>query len=146
MSELQIKNRSEERRSLSLLFSTICVTTEESSFSCHFGGWYMYTNCMYTLSPKSCEGSLLFCITLEGCYSVSNGHAAFKPVIKLVLFSKTLVGCQSVSNGHAAFKLVQFASFSKLYTVAHVPDQKETPELSKSCSRHFGKMFIKKLF
>ena len=48
---------------------------------------------------------------------MSNDHAAFK----LVLFSKTLEGCYSVSNGHAAFKLgSQIAS--KLYTVALASD------------------------
>ena len=48
--------------------------------------------------------------TLEGCYSVSNGRAAFKLVFKLVLFSKTLEGCYSVSNVHTAFTPDQFIS------------------------------------
>ena len=59
---------------------------------------------------------VLFRQTLEGCYSVTNGHAAFKLVFKLVLFSKTLEGCYSVSDGHAA-KLDQFACFLQLFTV-----------------------------
>ena len=53
----------------------------------------------YTPNDKK----LLFCKTLEGCYSVSNGHAVFKLVFKLVLFCKTLEGCYSVSIGHADF-------------------------------------------
>ena len=73
--------------------------------------------------------------TLKGCYSVSNGHAAFKLVFKLVLFSKTLEGCYSVSDGHAA-KLDQFACFLQLFTVTFFSDWKEISGVWRNCSQH----------
>ena len=43
---------------------------------------------------------------------------------KNLLFSKSLEGCYSVSNGHAAFKPGQLPSFSELFAMALVSDLK----------------------
>ena len=58
---------------------------------------------------------------------MSNGQAAFKLVFnscfKLVLFCQALEGCYSVSNGQAAFKLDQFTVYifsPNFFTMARV--------------------------
>ena len=56
---------------------------------------------------------------------MSNGHAAFKLVLKLVLFCKTLEGCYSMSNSHAVLKIGQFSLFLELSTKALILDWKE---------------------
>ena len=67
--------------------------------------WKAATLCLMVMQPLNFSAlTILFCKTLEGCYSVSNGHAAFKLGSPLVtsfseLRTATLVSDQERTNG-----------------------------------------------
>ena len=63
-------------------------------------------------------------------------HTVYSLSYNILLFCKTLEGCYS--SGHTTFTPGQFTPPSELFTVALVSVWKEAPEVWRNCSRHFG--------